>query len=108
MSEDVYFAQVQLQENLTELFDLLDKAQGSPTGTLLKSDLRVALASFFKVGQPDGKTIERFDELMQALDVDQPGNSIVWAKVFEEDREFNQGQFVLDRITCGRRYVFDC
>lgn len=30
---------------------------------------------------------------MQALDQDQPGVLIEWKKVFEEDREFNQGEF---------------
>lgn len=28
---------------------------------------------------------------MQALDEDQEGEAVEWAKVFEEDREFNQG-----------------
>lgn len=28
---------------------------------------------------------------MQALDEDQPGPAVDWAKIFEEDREFNQG-----------------
>lgn len=93
MSEDVYFAQLQLQESLLELFEAVDRAQGTATGVLLKSDVRVALASFFKVGQADGKTPARFDELMKSLDEDQPGESVVWAKVFEEDREFNQGEF---------------
>lgn len=93
MSEDVYFAQLQLQESVLELFEALDRAQGTATGVLLKSDVRVALASFFKVGQADGKTPARFDELMKSLDEDQPGESVVWAKVFEEDREFNQGEF---------------
>ena len=44
-----------------------------------------------QVGQPSGKTVARFDELMQALDEDQEGDDVEWKKVFEEDREFNQG-----------------
>lgn len=30
---------------------------------------------------------------MQSLDKDQPGSLVEWKKVFEEDREFNQGEF---------------
>lgn len=58
---------------------------------LLQDELRTALISYFKLGQPGGKSYQRFDELMQALDEDQEGEAVEWAKVFEEDREFNQG-----------------
>lgn len=30
-----------------------------------QDDLRTALLAYFKVGQPGGKTLQRFDELMQ-------------------------------------------
>lgn len=53
----------------------------------------MALVSFFTVGLPGGKTTARFDEAQQALDQDQPGPTVEWKKVFEEDREFNQGEF---------------
>ena len=58
-----------------------------------KEDLRTALSCFFRVGQPGGKSLTRFDEIMQALDQDQPGSMVEWKKIFEEDREFNQGEF---------------
>ena len=44
-----------------------------------------------QVGQPRCKTLARFDELMQCLDTDQPGPTVETKKIFEEDREFNQG-----------------
>jgi len=91
--EEVYIAANKLQYDLEELFALMDKAKGQATGSIPKDDLRIALASFFRVGQPGGKDLARFDEIMQALDEDQPGSSVEWKKVFEEDREFNQGEF---------------
>lgn len=45
------------------------------------------------MGQPRCKTLARFDELMQCLDTDQPGPTVETKKIFEEDREFNQGEF---------------
>jgi hypothetical protein len=59
---------------------------------ILQADLRTGLMSYFKVGQAGGKTLARFDELMQALEEDQGGPTAEWRKVFEEDREFNQGE----------------
>jgi hypothetical protein len=59
----------------------------------LQTDFRTALFSFFRVGQPGGKSLASFDELMQALEEDQAGPNVEWKKVFEEDREFNQGEF---------------
>lgn len=48
------------------MFTQMDKAlHGAETGTLTKPELRTALDSFFQVGQPGGKTLNRFDELMQ-------------------------------------------
>ncbi|KAL4547191.1 hypothetical protein Ndes2526B_g07965 [Nannochloris sp. 'desiccata'] len=91
--EEVYIAQNKLQYDLEELFLLMDKAKGQASGSIPKEDLRIALATFFRVGQPGGKDLGRFDEVMQALDEDQPGASVEWKKVFEEDREFNQGEF---------------
>lgn len=59
----------------------------------MQDDLLIALSAFFRVGQPGGKTLEHFDEACQALETDQPGPSVEWKKMFEEDREFNQGEF---------------
>ena len=114
---------------------------GAETGELSKGEAREALDAFFLVGQPGGKTLNRFDEIIQvlswipalhlilqrcmkifqlfpldwlrfgawpliimrefsrhglllhvqALDEDQEGNILVLKKLFEEDREFNQG-----------------
>lgn len=91
--EEVYIAQNRLQTDMEDLFAALDKAKGQATGTIPKEDVRTALHSFFRVGESGGKTAVRFDEAMQAMDADQPGAVIEWKKVFEEDREFNQGEF---------------
>ena len=70
-------------------------AVSAPTQLCLhvQCDLRIALASFFRVGLPGGKAAARFDEALQALDADQAGEVVEWKKVFEEDREYNQGEF---------------
>ena len=81
-----------LQDELEELFAALDKAHfGQETGFLNKGDLRIALETYFRVGQLGGKTLDHFDELMQALDEDQAEEKFEHKKLFEEDREFNQG-----------------
>ena len=70
----------------------MDKAHfGQETGFLNKSDLRIALDTYFRVGQVGGKTLDHFDGLMQALDEDQTEEKFEHKKLFEEDREFNQG-----------------
>ncbi|KAL4448019.1 hypothetical protein ABPG75_005238 [Micractinium tetrahymenae] len=93
VKEDVYVAQIRLQAEVEDLFAAIDKAKGQATGFFSKEDLRTAFLAYFKVGQPGGKTLKRFDELMQAMDEDQEGDMVEWRKVFEEDREFNQGEF---------------
>jgi hypothetical protein len=40
---------------------------GTETGELSKGEVREALDAFFLVGQPSGKTLNRFDEIMQVL-----------------------------------------
>ena len=40
---------------------------GTETGELSKGEVREALDAFFLVGQPGGKTLNRFDEIMQVL-----------------------------------------
>jgi regulator of replication initiation timing len=93
MKEDVFLSQIGMQQDLEELFDALDKAGGKTTGTVSKTDLRVALHSFFRVGEPWGKTVERYEMMLAALDQDQPGEIVTWKAIFAEDREFNQGAF---------------
>ena len=44
----------------------VDKSlHGAETGELSKLEVREALDAFFMVGQPGGKTLNRFDEIMQ-------------------------------------------
>eukprot|EP00884_Botryococcus_braunii_P012883 jgi/Botrbrau1/21596/Bobra.43_1s0006.1 len=94
VKEDVYLEQIQLQEELEALMLAVDKStHGSETGTLSKTELRTALEAFFRVGEPGGKMADRFDALMQALDEDQEGQMVKYGKLFEEDREYNQGEF---------------
>ncbi|CAL8464737.1 g4272 [Coccomyxa elongata] len=93
MKEEVYYQQIQLQEDLENNLAAMDRSlHGSETGVLTKAEVRSALDAFFAVGQPGSKTLNRFDELMQALDEDQDGPTVVLKKLFEEDREFNQGE----------------
>ncbi|KAK9789016.1 hypothetical protein WJX73_007749 [Symbiochloris irregularis] len=93
--EDVYVSQKTLQDELEAVFRAADKAanRNRETGVLKKEDVMIALKNYFCMGQPGGKSLDRFDTLMSALDKDQPGTSIEHGKVFEEDREFNQGAF---------------
>lgn len=51
------------------------------------------MRGFFEVGTPMGKSEARFEELMDALDEQFPGPQKPWKRLFEEDREFNQGPF---------------
>ena len=49
------------------MLSTVDKSlHGSETGELTKEQLREALDAFFLVGQPGGKILNRFDEIMQA------------------------------------------
>ena len=92
--EEVYFEQLVLQTNLEELFAQTEKGgSGGKKGTIAKGALTQGLESYFKVGQKGGKSVERFQELLEALDKDQPDEEVVWKKLFEEDREYNQGEF---------------
>jgi len=81
-----------MQVDLDQLFTLLDRTvHAVETGTVPKADVATALEAYLKVGEPGAKTRERFDSLMQALDADQEGPVVNYKKLFEEDREFNQG-----------------
>lgn len=82
-----------MQNDLETVFLSADKSanKGKESGSLKKADATVLLKAYFAVGEPGGKTLERFDTLMQAMETDQPGPTIEHRKVFEEDREFNQG-----------------
>ena len=82
-----------MQDDLETVFVTADRAanRGKESGSLKKADVMGALKAYFCVGEPGGKSLARFDTLMAAMDKDQPGASIEHARVFEEDREFNQG-----------------
>ena len=81
-----------LQGELDQLFAVLDRSMHPvETGTISKGDITTALESYFKVGEPGGKSRERFDALLQAMDADQKGQMVSYKSLFEEDREFNQG-----------------
>lgn len=56
--------------------------------------MAVALRAYFQVGLPGGKTMQRYEELIAALDTDQPGASVEWSTLFLEDKEFSQGVYV--------------
>lgn len=76
----------------------------------LQEELVIALRAFFRVGKLDGKSEKRFEEVLHALDLDQPGALVEWRKVFEEDREFNQGEFaecVRDQFLIERGEIYD-
>ncbi|KDD75088.1 hypothetical protein H632_c879p0, partial [Helicosporidium sp. ATCC 50920] len=92
--EEVYHSQLALQSELETMFSAMDRlVGGSSSGFVKKAELRLALGAYFRAGQPGGKSEEDFDALLKALDEDQPGESVRWAKLFEEDREYNQGEF---------------
>jgi len=56
-----------LQEDIESMLSTVDKSlHGSETGELTKEQLREALDAFFLVGQPGGKNLNRFDEIIQA------------------------------------------
>ncbi|KAI8111630.1 hypothetical protein M9435_004130 [Picochlorum sp. BPE23] len=110
IKEEVFFAQNNLQIDLEELFECLDKAAGQTAGMIPKSDLTVALRSFFRVGSPGGKSEKRFEDILHCLEKDQPGTHVEWAKLFEEDREYNQGDFaecIRDQFLSERVELYD-
>ena len=108
--EEVYIAQNKLQVDLEELFEALDKLNGQATGSIHKDELVIALRAFFKVGKLDGKSEEMFRDALHALESDQPGTQVEWRKVFEEDREFNQGAFaecIREQFLTERKHLND-
>ena len=55
-----------LQEDIEGMLSAVDKAlHGAETGELEKAVVKEALDAFFLVGQPRGKTLNRFNEVMQ-------------------------------------------
>jgi hypothetical protein len=108
--EEVYISQNKLQVDLEELFEALDKLNGQATGSIPKDELIIALRAFFKVGKLDGKSEDMFRDALGALESDQPGTLVEWRKVFEEDREFNQGAFaecIREQFLTERKHLND-
>jgi hypothetical protein len=72
-SHDIYLVPAPFasaQEELESMLFALDKSlHGSETGSLTKSEVCQALESYFAVGQPGGKSLDHFDELMQVSDL---------------------------------------
>ncbi|XRA97756.1 translin-associated factor X-interacting 1 [Pycnococcus provasolii] len=88
--EEVYSAQIKMCRNVSLLCEALDSLSHGDkvTGYVSLADLRVGLRSLFPK-----KSADRHAELMEALSEDQPGTQIEHGRLFEEDREFNQGPF---------------
>ena len=54
------------QEDMEAMFAYLDKQlHGTEQGVLAKAEAHAAIENFFQVGLPGGKTLDRFDELVQ-------------------------------------------
>ena len=50
------------------MFAYVDKQlHGTEQGALLKAEAHAAIENYFQVGLPGGKTLDRFDELVQVL-----------------------------------------
>lgn len=90
LHEDVYVAQVEFMERLTKLCGRIDVASnGRSTGKISKRDLFASLAVFMP-----NKSVGQMDRLKIVLNQEQAGLCVEYKKLFEEDRELNQGPFV--------------
>eukprot|EP00741_Cyanophora_paradoxa_P008132 tig00001264_g7869.t1 len=91
LSEEVYADQLDMMERLRQMCIKLDRNQsgGKETGVVAKRTLVASLRKFFPLkADPD------FRALLRALDGEQPGNEVVHYKLFQEDRNYNQGPFM--------------
>jgi len=92
--EEVYYEQIQLQAEIEDLMASIDRGSGEENGKIAKSEFFAGLKSYFRVGHQGGKSHNRFEQLVAALEKDQPDeDSVEYKKLFEEDREYNQGEF---------------
>ena len=92
--EEVYYEQIQLQAEIEDLSVSIDRGSGEENGKIAKSEFFAGLKSYFRVGHQGGKSHSRFEQLISALEKDQPDEEFVeYKKLFEEDREYNQGEF---------------
>lgn len=64
------------------------------SGGVPKAEVVAALEVFFRVGQPGGKDVDNFAEVVEGLAADVPGPTVVDPEIlFAEDENFNQGHF---------------
>jgi hypothetical protein len=92
--EEVYYEQIQLQTEIEDLMVSIDRGSGEENGKIAKSEFFAGLKSYFRVGHQGGKSHIRFEQLVAALEKDQPDEeSVEYKSLFEEDREYNQGEF---------------
>ena len=91
LSEEVYWDQIKIVKDVIKLLTSVDTQlhSGKATGKVPRQDVKASLRAYFA-----HKKEEDLVELEEALDTDQPdGNMIDIEKLFEEDRDFNQGEF---------------
>lgn len=89
LGEEVYHEQMAMIESFLEMCRDIDlKDCGKVSGKVKKDDLSRAIRTFLT-----DKSEEMLDRLVGALDRDQPGAWVKYEKLFDEDREGNQGYF---------------
>ena len=89
LGEEVYHEQMAMIESFLEMCREIDlKDCGKVSGKVKKDDLSRAIRTFLT-----DKNEEMLDRLVGALDRDQPGAWVKYEKLFDEDREGNQGYF---------------
>uniref|UniRef100_A0A7S3G9G2 Translin-associated factor X-interacting protein 1 N-terminal domain-containing protein n=1 Tax=Palpitomonas bilix TaxID=652834 RepID=A0A7S3G9G2_9EUKA len=90
LDEDVYIEQMSMLDRVSDAFRKADLSDGgSVTGLLSRFDIERVLREQFPL-----KSNEQFEEIIESMQQDQPGEGMVkYAALFEEDREGNQGEF---------------
>ena len=89
LGEEVYHEQMAMIESFLEMCRDIDlKDCGKVSGKVKKDDLSRAIRTFLA-----DKSEEMLDRPVGALDRDQPGAWVKYEKLFDEDREGNQGYF---------------
>eukprot|EP00775_Hariotina_reticulata_P003750 gene3750-4008_t len=88
VEEAVRHEQQALEGEILKMLTLLDvSVNRQATGWLHKSDVKTALAGFFK-----NKKVDRLAELFEALDTDEGGEAVNYKRLFlEHDDDYNQG-----------------
>lgn len=89
VGQEVYESQmILIDEFLNDCRDLDLNEGGKIIGRVPKKEFMNTLQTFFS-----DKSSDQINELTLALERDQPGNWVMYKKLFTEDREFNQGFF---------------